>query len=143
MRAAAAWLVALIWVGSAGRLPGQEADRPRDQGQERGMFALDPTSPVWAMIERQLRSRGIRDPGVLRVMRAVPREKFVPQELRNRAYDDRPLPIGYGQTISQPFIVAFMTEQLQPNKAQRVLEIGRLGLPGSCALGSGGGGLHN
>jgi protein-L-isoaspartate(D-aspartate) O-methyltransferase len=124
MRAAAAWLAALISVGSAGHLPGQEADRPRDQGQERGMFSLDPTSPVWAMIERQLRGRGIRDPGVLRVMRAVPREKFVPKELRHRAYEDRPLPIGYGQTISQPYIVAFMTEQLQPNKAQRVLEIG-------------------
>jgi protein-L-isoaspartate(D-aspartate) O-methyltransferase len=54
----------------------------------------------------------------------VPREKFVPKELRNSAYDDRPLPIGYGQTISQPFIVAFMTEQLQPRKSQRVLENG-------------------
>jgi protein-L-isoaspartate(D-aspartate) O-methyltransferase len=57
-------------------------------------------------------------------MTAVPREKFVPKELRSSAYDDRPLPIGYDQTISQPFIVAFMTEQLQPRKDQRVLEIG-------------------
>ena len=57
-------------------------------------------------------------------MGSVPREKFVPKELRTSAYDDRPLPIGYGQTISQPFIVALMTEQLQPKKTQRVLEIG-------------------
>src|SRR2546430_2632660 len=57
-------------------------------------------------------------------MGLVPREKFVPKDLRNIAYDDRPLPIGYGQTISQPYIVAFMTEQLQPKKSQRVLEIG-------------------
>jgi protein-L-isoaspartate(D-aspartate) O-methyltransferase len=76
------------------------------------------------MVERQLRGRGISDPQVLRAMGSVPREKFVPKELRNNAYDDRPLPIGYGQTISQPFIVAFMTEQLQPKKSQRVLEIG-------------------
>ena len=54
----------------------------------------------------------------------MPREKFVPKELQTSAYDDRPLPIGYGQTISQPYIVAFMTEQLQPKKTQRVLEIG-------------------
>ena len=57
-------------------------------------------------------------------MAKVPREKFVPKELRNSAYDDRPLPIGYGQTISQPYIVAFMTEQLQPKETQRVLEMG-------------------
>ena len=57
-------------------------------------------------------------------MASVPREKFVPTELRARAYDDRPLPIGYGQTISQPYIVAFMTEQIQPKTDQRVLEIG-------------------
>ena len=81
-------------------------------------------SPVAAMVERQLRWRGIRDADVLRVMGAVPREKFVPKELQTSAYDDRPLPIGYGQTISQPYIVAFMTEQLQPKKTQRVLEIG-------------------
>jgi len=57
-------------------------------------------------------------------MASVPREKFVPKELRSSAYDDRPLPIGYGQTISQPYIVGLMTEQLQPKKEQRVLEIG-------------------
>jgi protein-L-isoaspartate(D-aspartate) O-methyltransferase len=76
------------------------------------------------MVERQLRARGIDDPRVLRAMGKVPREKFVPKELVNKAYDDRPLPIGYGQTISQPFIVGFMTLQLQPKTTDRVLEIG-------------------
>lgn len=77
-----------------------------------------------AMVERQLRPRGIDDPRTLRAMAKVPREKFVPKELRPSAYDDRPLPIGYGQTISQPFIVGFMTQQLQPKATDRVLEIG-------------------
>jgi protein-L-isoaspartate(D-aspartate) O-methyltransferase len=77
-----------------------------------------------AMVERQLRPRGIDDPRTLQAMARVAREKFVPKELRARAYEDRPLPIGYGQTISQPFIVAFMTQELKPKSADRVLEIG-------------------
>ena len=77
-----------------------------------------------AMVERQLRPRGIDDPMTLRAMTKVPREKFVPPEMRASAYEDRPLPIGYGQTISQPFIVAFMTQQLKPKATDRVLEIG-------------------
>lgn len=68
--------------------------------------------------------RGIQDARVLAAMRAVPRHEFVPAELRPNAYEDRPLPIGHGQTISQPFIVAFMTEQLRPQATDRVLEIG-------------------
>ena len=76
------------------------------------------------MIERQLRGRGISDQRVLSAMAAVPREQFVAKEFRNSAYEDKPLPIGFGQTISQPYIVGFMTEQLQPKKNQRVLEIG-------------------
>jgi protein-L-isoaspartate(D-aspartate) O-methyltransferase len=123
-RPAIAWLAVLIFVASAVHLTSQESNKPRDQWHERGMFSQAPSSPVRAMIERQLRGRGILDPAVLRVMSAVPREKFVPKELSNSAYDDRPLPIGYGQTISQPFIVALMTEQLQPKKTHRVLEIG-------------------
>jgi protein-L-isoaspartate(D-aspartate) O-methyltransferase len=76
------------------------------------------------MVERQLRPRGVDDPRILRAMAKVAREKFVPQDLRSRAYDDRPLPIGHGQTISQPFIVGFMTQELQPKATDRVLEIG-------------------
>ena len=68
--------------------------------------------------------RGIKDARVLDAMRTVPRHEFVPLPERHRAYGDHPLPIGHGQTISQPFIVAFMTEQLRPQPKDRVLEIG-------------------
>jgi protein-L-isoaspartate(D-aspartate) O-methyltransferase len=81
-------------------------------------------SSAATMVERQLRQRGIDDPRTLRAMSKVPREKFVPKELINKAYDDRPLPIGYNQTISQPFIVGFMTQEIQPKPTHRVLEIG-------------------
>ncbi len=69
-------------------------------------------------------ARPIKDSRVLAAMRKVPRHEFVPENLRASAYYDMPLPIGYGQTISQPFIVAFMTEQLRPQSRDRVLEIG-------------------
>src|SRR5206468_8187198 len=68
--------------------------------------------------------RAITNARVLAVMRKVPRHEFVPERNRSQAYEDGPLPIGYGQTISQPYIVAFMTEQLRPNPTDRVLEIG-------------------
>ncbi len=76
------------------------------------------------MIERQLVRRGIRDPRVLEAMRKVPRHEFVPENLRASAYDDGPLPIGNGQTISQPFIVAYMAEALALRGTERVLEVG-------------------
>ena len=76
------------------------------------------------MVERQLAARGIRDPDVLAAMRAVPRHLFVPEELRHAAYDDSPLPIGFGQTISQPYMVACMTEALRVNVRSRVLDVG-------------------
>lgn len=76
------------------------------------------------MVDKQIAARGIRDPAVLAAMRAVPREEFVPENLRHHAYDDGPLPIGEGQTISQPFIVASMVESLQLAPEDRVLEIG-------------------
>jgi protein-L-isoaspartate(D-aspartate) O-methyltransferase len=77
-----------------------------------------------SMVEKQIAGRGIRDARVLAAMRAVPRHEFVPAEWRARAYEDSPLPIGHDQTISQPYIVAFMTEQLAVQPMQRVLEIG-------------------
>ncbi len=77
-----------------------------------------------AMVELQLRSRGIRDERVLEAMQKVPRHEFVPESLRDDAYDDMPLPIGSGQTISQPYIVAAMLEALQLRAEDRVLEIG-------------------
>src|SRR3954462_1804913 len=77
-----------------------------------------------AMVELQLRSRGIRDQRVLLAMERVPRHEFVPESLRADAYADMPLPIGSGQTISQPYIVAAMLEALQLRAEERVLEIG-------------------
>ncbi len=71
-----------------------------------------------------LRSEGIRDERVLAAIARVPRERFVPPELAGYAYDNRPLPIGFGQTVSQPYVVAKMTELLRLSGAERVLEIG-------------------
>jgi protein-L-isoaspartate(D-aspartate) O-methyltransferase len=76
------------------------------------------------MIHHQLIARGITDERVLEAMRSVPRESFVPPDVRDRAYDDNALPIGWGQTISQPYIVALMTQELQPQPGLKVLEIG-------------------
>ncbi|HET8925705.1 MAG TPA: protein-L-isoaspartate(D-aspartate) O-methyltransferase [Candidatus Acidoferrum sp.] len=76
------------------------------------------------MIEKQLRRRGITDAAVLAAMKEVPRHEFVPGALRSRAYEDAPLPIGAGQTISQPYIVAAMTAALRVRVTDRVLEIG-------------------
>src|SRR5687767_485699 len=76
------------------------------------------------MIDEQLRARGITSARVLDAMRTVPRHQFVPEPLRDRAYDDSPVPIGLGQTISQPYIVAFMTQALDVQAGHRVLEIG-------------------
>ena len=76
------------------------------------------------MVEEQLRPRGVRDDRVLAAMGKVPREEFVSENLRDKSYSDNALPIGQNQTISQPFIVAFMTEQLRPQATDRVLEIG-------------------
>ncbi|MCK5378863.1 MAG: hypothetical protein KAJ78_05630, partial [Acidobacteria bacterium] len=76
------------------------------------------------MVRRQLEARGVRDPAVLASIRSVPRHLFIPEENRARAYDDSPQAIGDGQTISQPYIVALMTELLEVGPGARVLEIG-------------------
>ncbi|GAB4547066.1 MAG: protein-L-isoaspartate(D-aspartate) O-methyltransferase [Anaerolineae bacterium] len=76
------------------------------------------------MVERQLAGRGITDERVLQAMREVPRHRFVPEDLWDMAYRDTPLPIGYGQTISQPYIVAYMTQMLRLSPDSRVLEVG-------------------
>lgn len=90
---------------------------------------IDRSAPDWAnkrrrMVDEQLRGRDISDKGVLDAMLKVPRHLFVPKRERRRAYDDSPLPIGHGQTISQPYIVAFMTQELNVQSDHRVLEIG-------------------
>ncbi len=76
------------------------------------------------MVEQQIKARGITDEATLQAMAAVERHRFVDGAMSERAYEDRPLPIGHGQTISQPFIVAYMTEIVQPKPEHRVLEIG-------------------
>ena len=80
-----------------------------------------------AMVRTQIEGRGISDESVLEALRRVPRHLFVPEGQRPHAYEDRPLPIGKGQTISQPYIVAYMTALLQPEAADKILEVG----PGS------------
>ena len=76
------------------------------------------------MVKQQISARGVSDERVLEAMRDVERHLFVPEELREYAYSDRPLPIGEGQTISQPYVVAFMTEKLDLEKSDKVLEVG-------------------
>ena len=76
------------------------------------------------MVDKQIKSRGVKDKAVLEAMRRVPRHLFVPPDMVDSAYDDNPLPIGHGQTISQPYIVALMTELLRLKSDSKVLEIG-------------------
>jgi protein-L-isoaspartate(D-aspartate) O-methyltransferase len=93
--------------------PSPGAAAPEARGEERR-----------AMVRDQLAARGIRDARVLEAMRAVPRHRFVPEPWRSRAYQDTPLPIGRGQTISQPYMVALMAEALALRGGERVLEVG-------------------
>jgi protein-L-isoaspartate(D-aspartate) O-methyltransferase len=94
-----------------------------------GCFRAHTSVPDFAperqrMVQQQLMARGINDERVLAAMSKVPREEFVPADEKASSYTDQPLPIGQGQTISQPYVVAFMTEQLRLSKSDRVLEIG-------------------
>ena len=110
MRRFSQWLiVATLAATACGQRPTPESD-----------FAAERQR----MVERQLKARDIKDARVLAAMGKVPREAFVPPESRDASYEDGPLPIGYDQTISQPYIVAFMTEQLRLKPSDRVLEIG-------------------
>ncbi len=84
----------------------------------------DLTTARKRMVEEQIRARGITQPEVLAAMEQVPRHLFVPEAVRDEAYEDHPLPIDYGQTISQPYIVALMTELLDLKSSDKVLEIG-------------------
>lgn len=77
-----------------------------------------------AMVDRHITREGITDSATLRAMRTVPRHEFVPARFRDEAYENHPLPIGHGQTISQPYIVAYMTEIVRPRRGMRVLEVG-------------------
>jgi protein-L-isoaspartate(D-aspartate) O-methyltransferase len=89
------------------------------------LFAADPyVQKRQDMVDKDIKDRGIKDKKVLEVMGMIPRHLFVDEDLRNRAYADYPLPIGEGQTISQPYVVALMTEALRLKPTDRVLEIG-------------------
>jgi protein-L-isoaspartate(D-aspartate) O-methyltransferase len=112
--------VALVAIGCYGCY-GQ--DKPAMQTSTLGA-SRDWESARARMVNDQMRARDIRDPRVLGVMSRVPRHLFVPEEQRAGAYGDHPLPIGHGQTISQPYIVAFMTQALEVGLEHRVLEIG-------------------
>lgn len=85
---------------------------------------IDPKRSRERMVREQLEARDITDPAVLAAMRKVPRHLFVEEALRAQAYEDHPLPIGHGQTISQPYIVALMTSMLEVRPGMRILEIG-------------------
>ncbi len=76
------------------------------------------------MVQFQIKGRGISNQAIINAFQKVERHKLVPDEYQNMAYDDTPLPIGFGQTISQPYIVAYMTESIKPKKGMKVLEIG-------------------
>lgn len=93
------------------------------------VLLFQPTGDPYAqprelMVQQQIEARGVKNPAVLAALRETPRHRFVPPGLEGRAYEDSPLPIGYGQTISQPYIVARMTELLEPGPDHTVLEVG-------------------
>lgn len=102
------------------------SDQPSERAERRGPehHGVDPVFARRRMIDQQIRRRGINDRAVLEALEAVPRERFVPKEAEHLAYTDRALPIESGQTISQPFMVAIMTQALELTGRERVLEIG-------------------
>jgi protein-L-isoaspartate(D-aspartate) O-methyltransferase len=110
--------VALIFFWIFLSSEGTKSDNPPNPVQ------VDSNSMKEEMIENQIRTRGIKNEVVLNAIRKVDRHKFVPEEIRHHAYSDRPLPIGEGQTISQPYIVALMTELLELKNGDGVLEVG-------------------
>ena len=120
----------IVWILLLGLLP-----LPRRSCRQEILNADSPAPAVVAsekaecqpcerMVRDQIAAREVRDPRVLAAMRKIPRHLFVPPEWQSLAYADQPLPIGHGQTISQPYIVAFMTEALELKPGDRVLEIG-------------------
>ncbi len=110
-------------------LPGCVADNSDGGQKPKSDLAATPSEDQFTkqrlrMVERQIRARGIRDQAVLDALRKTPRHRFVPETYRHQSYEDHPLPIGQNQTISQPFIVAYMTEAAEISPEDKVLEIG-------------------
>jgi protein-L-isoaspartate(D-aspartate) O-methyltransferase len=112
--------LSLITLGPVVYAPAQSAPLERLAPESHGLYEQQRRT----MVSRDLRGRGIKDERVLAAMSAVPRHLFVPEAQRSSAYEDRPLPIGEGQTISQPYVVALMTELLELRSREKVLEIG-------------------
>jgi len=110
-------LVGLLGAGAACAVSGNGREKPQAPDDRERTERL-------AMVASQIEARGISDPAVLEAMRTVPRHRFVPAGEASFAYSDGPLPIGQDQTISQPYIVALMTELIRPTRVQRVLEVG-------------------
>jgi protein-L-isoaspartate(D-aspartate) O-methyltransferase len=115
------WPIVAILTLSCGRREPERAPAPPDA-------VARPEDP-WArararMVDEQIAARGVDDPRVLDAMRKVPRHELVPEEVRDASYEDHPVPIGYDQTISQPYIVAVMTEAAEVAPGERVLEVG-------------------
>ncbi|MFU8805649.1 MAG: protein-L-isoaspartate O-methyltransferase family protein, partial [Bradymonadaceae bacterium] len=131
-------LVAALALGlglSSCQSPGSAPESPSPPPSELVEEENEPDAPIaepedpyqisrTSMVEEQLQARHIVDPNVLQAMKKIPREVYVPPPLKDRAHEDRPLPIGQGQTISQPYIVAYMTESIRPRAGMKVLEIG-------------------
>lgn len=121
------WITALLLAGLCACSPGSVATLPATSTASVAQITptADPYQPLREhMVKFDIEARGVRDPAVLQAMRTVPRHEFVPPDYVDQAYADHPLPIGYGQTISQPYIVAVMTELLKLKRGDRVLEIG-------------------
>ncbi len=114
---------AILMLAAGTMLAGAGGCRPEESEEMwKGRSSIEKNRE--AMVKRQIMSRGVKDPRVLEAMRKVPRHRFVPADLASRAYEDNPLPIGWGQTISQPYIVALMTELLDLEPGDKVLEVG-------------------
>ena len=109
---------------ACGSAPANSSEENQVIRFSRGLSDTLRTRDRRAMVDRQIRRRGVSDERVLKALEEVPRHWFVPEDQRGRAYDDYPLPIGYDQTISQPYIVGLMTELLKPSPGDTVLEIG-------------------
>jgi protein-L-isoaspartate(D-aspartate) O-methyltransferase len=117
--------VAKATPGLTKETPVETAPSPIPEATPTALSPVDPYAGArWYMVETQMLARDITDKDVLAAMDTVPRHEFVPPEFVSQAYEDHPLPIGYGQTISQPYIVALMTQLLKIKQGDRVLEIG-------------------
>ena len=113
-------LIIFILISNGRNIKEKEIEEEKEISEETDKY----TQLRKDMVEQQLKTRDIYDEKVLNVMGKVERHKFVPRLLMDNAYEDHPLPIGHGQTISQPYIVALMTQSLEVNKDDKVLEIG-------------------